>query len=77
MQIIIFGFIVRLIFSTAIALEFLPMTLPDTMQFHIKAIEYSEILSNFSFKEIISYNYQIGFSYSVFLGIIYFLFWPC
>ena len=75
MNIIIFGFFLKIILVFSQLFFSLPGTEFDVVNFHTEAIRYSNHLND-NFLDFKNYNYKSGWYISNFLGIFYYFFGP-
>ena len=73
MNIIIFGFFLKIILVFSQLFFSLPGTEFDVVNFHTEAIRYSNHLND-NFLDFKNYNYKSGWYISNFLGIFYYFF---
>ena len=73
MLIIGFGFLIRIFLSFYNGgIDYLPGTENDSLKFHLEALNYLELIRGSQLNEIpITYDYRIGWYYSVFLAYVY------
>jgi hypothetical protein len=75
--IIILGFILRIILSTLdYNFQILSQSQFDSLSFHLEAVKFSNFLTNNELKDLVNYNWRIGWVYSALIGSLYYLFTP-
>lgn len=75
--IIILGFILRIILSTLdYNFQIFSQSQFDSLSFHLEAVKFFNFLTNNELKDLVNYNWRIGWVYSALIGSLYYLFTP-
>lgn len=77
MQLIILGFILRILLSTLdYNYQILSQSQFDSIGFHLEAMKFFNFLNDNELKDLVNYNWRIGWVYSALIGSLYYLFTP-